>query len=275
MSITMLRLGIKPGQWGWRFDELTAAWERIERLGFHVVSCFDHVTAEPRGNRAWDAPTLLAAMAGRTQKITLAIDVVNVSLRHPFLLAAQLAVVQAASRGRLEVGLGAGSYGLARFDHQALGIAFPPLADRLARLDGCVRTLPRLWRGETVTDPQLDLHAASLGPLGIEPPLVIVGGASPRLLETAVRYADGWNVVVEDAQEYRERAKKITDLCEQLGRTRPLLRHVQIFADDLGPAAARDFADRLASYGATTVVFVLNQNHDLATIDRLAEAVLP
>ena len=84
----MLRLGIKPGQWGWRFDQLTAAWERIERLGFHVVSCFDHVTAEPRGNRAWDAPTLLAAMAGRTQKITLAIDVVNVSLRHPFLLAA-------------------------------------------------------------------------------------------------------------------------------------------------------------------------------------------
>jgi len=249
MSITMLRLGIKPGQWGWRFDELTAAWERIERLGFHVVSCFDHVTAEPRGNRAWDAPTLLAAMAGRTQKITLAIDVVNVSLRHPFLLAAQLG-------------------------HQALGIAFPPLADRLARLDGCVRTLPRLWRGETVTDPQLDLHGASLGPLGIEPPLVIVGGASPRLLETAVRYADGWNVVVEDAQEYRERAKKITDLCEQLGRTRPLLRHVQIFADSLEPAAARDFADRIASYGATTVVFVLNQNHDLATIDRLAKAVL-
>jgi len=274
MSITMLRLGIKPGQWGWRFDELTAAWERIERLGFHVVSCFDHVTAEPRGNRAWDAPTLLAAMAGRTQKIALAVDVVNVSLRHPFLLAAQLAVAQAASRGRLEVGLGAGAYGLARFDHQALGIAFPPLADRLARLDGCVRTLPRLWRGETVTDPQLDLHGASLGPLGIEPPLVIVGGASPRLLETAVRYADGWNVVVEDAQEYRERAKKITDLCQQLGRTRPLLRHVQIFADSLEPAAARDFADRIASYGATTVVFVLNQNHDLATIDRLAKAVL-
>jgi hypothetical protein len=32
--------------------------------------------------------------------------------------------------------------------------------------------------------------------------------------------------------------------------------------------------DRLVSYGATTVVFVLDQNHDLAAIDRLAEAVL-
>jgi alkanesulfonate monooxygenase SsuD/methylene tetrahydromethanopterin reductase-like flavin-dependent oxidoreductase (luciferase family) len=270
----MLRLGIKPGQWGWRFDELIAAWERIESLGFHVLSCFDHISANPSNNRAWDAPTLLAAMAGRTQRIALAVDVVNVSLRHPFLLAAQLAVAQAASGGRLEVGLGAGSYQLARFDHQALGIAFPPLADRLTRLDGCARAFPRLWRGETVTDPKLDLYAASLGPLGITPPLVIVGGMSPKLLETAVRYADGWNVVLEGLQAYGEQAQKVSDLCEQLGRSRPLLRHVQIFADSLEPAAARDFVDRLVSYGATTVVFVLDHNHDLAAIDRLAEAVL-
>jgi len=270
----MLRLGIKPGQWGWRFDELTTAWERIENLGFHVLSCFDHISAKPGNNRAWDAPTLLAAMAGRTQRIALAVDVVTVSLRHPFLLAAQLAIAQAASGGRLEVGLGAGSFGLARFDHQALGIAFPPLADRLTRLDACARALPRLWRGETVTDPQLDLHAASLGPLGIAPPLVILGGRSPKLLETAVRYADGWNVALEGLQQYGEQAQKVSNLCEQLGRTRPLLRHVQIFADSLEPAAARDFLNRLVAYGATTVVFVLNQNHDVATIDRLAEAVL-
>src|SRR5256884_9206220 len=83
MSITMLRLGIKPGQWGWRFGELTAAWERIERPGFQVVSCFDHVTAEPRGNRAWDAPTLLAARAGPTPKNTLSHEWVHRQSRHP------------------------------------------------------------------------------------------------------------------------------------------------------------------------------------------------
>jgi hypothetical protein len=32
--------------------------------------------------------------------------------------------------------------------------------------------------------------------------------------------------------------------------------------------------DRLASHGATTVLFVLYRNHDLSTIDRLAKAVL-
>jgi hypothetical protein len=32
--------------------------------------------------------------------------------------------------------------------------------------------------------------------------------------------------------------------------------------------------DRLAAHGATTVVFVLSDNHDLGMIDRLARAVL-
>jgi alkanesulfonate monooxygenase SsuD/methylene tetrahydromethanopterin reductase-like flavin-dependent oxidoreductase (luciferase family) len=269
-----MRIGIRPGQWGWRFDELTAAWERIEALGFQVISCFDRVSAKPGGHPAWDAPTLLAAMAGHTQRIALAVDVININLRHPFILAAQLAVDQAASGGRLEVGLGAGSYGIARFDHQALGIPFPPLAERLELLDACTRAFPALWRGETVTDPQLGLHAASLGPLGIEPPPIIVGGASAALLETAVRFADGWNVVVESAKEYAEHAGTVNEFCQRLGRMRPLLRHVQLFADALEPAAAREAVDRLASHGATTVLFVLYQNHDLSAIDRLAKAVL-
>jgi alkanesulfonate monooxygenase SsuD/methylene tetrahydromethanopterin reductase-like flavin-dependent oxidoreductase (luciferase family) len=269
-----LRLGIKPGQWGWRFEELTAAWVRIERLGFDVVSCFDHVSAKPMNYRSWDAPTLLASMAGRTQRVALAVDVINVSLRHPFLLAAQLAVAQAASGGRLEVGLGAGSYGLARFDHEAAGVAFPSFNERLARLEGCLRAFPQLFRGESVTDAELGLDEASLGPLDIEPPPLIVGGTSSMLLEIAVRLADGWNAVVESPQEYHRLAQQVGDLCRQLGRTRPLRHHVQVFADNLEAGAARDLADQLAASGATTVVFVLDKNRELATIDRLAAVLL-
>ena len=81
------------------FDELTASWRAAEAAGFDIVSCFDHVTAAPAGLRAWNAPSLLVAMAGRTERFALAVDVLNVSLRHPFLLAGQLAVAQAASGG--------------------------------------------------------------------------------------------------------------------------------------------------------------------------------
>jgi alkanesulfonate monooxygenase SsuD/methylene tetrahydromethanopterin reductase-like flavin-dependent oxidoreductase (luciferase family) len=57
--------------------------------------------------------------------IGLEVQVLNASLRHPFLLAGQLAVAQAASGGRLRMGLGAGPHHLGRFDHKALGIGFP------------------------------------------------------------------------------------------------------------------------------------------------------
>jgi len=87
-------------------------------------------------------------MAGVTEDIGLAVDVLNVSLRHPFLLAGQRAVAQAASGGRVEVGLGAGSHELARFDHAALKRPLPPLAERLGRLARCCQAFPTAlaWR---------------------------------------------------------------------------------------------------------------------------------
>jgi hypothetical protein len=51
-----MRIGVKPGQWGWSFDELVASWRTAEDAGFDIVSCFDHVTAGPAGLTAWNAP---------------------------------------------------------------------------------------------------------------------------------------------------------------------------------------------------------------------------
>jgi hypothetical protein len=98
-----VRIGVKPGQYGWTFGELVASWGIAEEVGFDVLACFDHVSSSPEGRQSWDAPSLLIAMAGRTQHIGLAVHVLNASLRHPFLLAGQLAVAQAHSGGRVEV----------------------------------------------------------------------------------------------------------------------------------------------------------------------------
>ena len=40
-----MQIGVKPGQWGWSFDELTASWRAAEEAGFDLLSCFDHVSA--------------------------------------------------------------------------------------------------------------------------------------------------------------------------------------------------------------------------------------
>lgn len=187
-SVPAVEIAVKPGQWGWTFEELRASWKAAEGCGFDRLSCFDHVSADG-GQRAWDAPTLLAVMAAETDHIPLAVHVLNAALRNPFLLAGQLAVAQAASGGRLEVGLGTGS-GWARNDHQVADIPFPTLSERVGRLEALCRVLPALWRGEEVTEEALGLRAASLGPLEIEVPPLIVGGQSEGVLEVAARHAE-------------------------------------------------------------------------------------
>jgi alkanesulfonate monooxygenase SsuD/methylene tetrahydromethanopterin reductase-like flavin-dependent oxidoreductase (luciferase family) len=266
-----VRIGVKPGQWGWRWDELVAGWRAAEECGFDLVSCFDHVTAAPDGRQAWDAPSLLAAMAGVVERPRLAVDVLNTSLRHPFLLAGQLAVAQAASGGRVEVGLGAGSVGMARFDNRALGLPFPPLAERLRRLERICTLLPGLWRGETIHDDELGLAGASLGPLGIDPPPVIVGGRSDAAMAVAARAADGWNANESDPDAYERLARRMDALCAETGRT--VTRTVQFFDRALGPDV-RQRLERFADAGATTVTFVISEDTGADAVRHLAEVVL-
>jgi alkanesulfonate monooxygenase SsuD/methylene tetrahydromethanopterin reductase-like flavin-dependent oxidoreductase (luciferase family) len=267
-----MRIGVKPGQWGWAFDELQASWEAAEAAGFHFISCFDHVTSQPAGLAAWDAPSLLLAMAGVTERLEVAVEVVNASLRHPFALAGQIAVAQAASGGRVRVGLGAGSFHLARFDHEAIGVEFPPHKERLARLAACCRVLPALWRGETVDDETLGLTRASLGPIGIEPPKLFVGGASDAVLQIAARYADGWQAPSEP-DRFGELSARLNELCEMIGRSRPISSAVQIFISEIGLEHAGETAGRFAEQGASSLTFVLHEERSAGWVVRLGKAL--
>lgn len=269
-----MRIGVKPGQWGWSFQELEASWAAAEDSGFDLLSCFDHVTAAPAGLAAWDAPSLLIAMTARTRRIGLAVHVLNAALRHPLLLASQLAVAQGSSGGRLEVGLGAGSFHLARFDHAATAIPFPSLPERLQRLEACCRILPELWRGETVSDESLGLKRASLGPLGIEPPPIVVGGSSDRVIDVAARHAEGWNAGSQDPDAFVELSRGLDAACLRLGRRAGITRQVQLFARDVEPAGLRSLLHRFEDAGADTAVIVLHEERGPDAVRRLADAIL-
>ncbi len=264
-----MRIGVKPGQWGWSFEELRASWLEAERAGFDLISCFDHVSAAPAGLAAWDAPTLLAAMAGVTDRTRLSVHVLNTSSRPPLVLAGQLAVAQAASGGRLEVGLGTGSWHLARHDHRVAGIDFPSFDERVRRLEACCRAFPALWRGEPVTDATLGLDEAALGPLGIDVPPIVVGGRGERVLAVAAAHADAWNGSSIDPGGFEERAARL----DELAGGRPISKQVQVWLREVGLDGARDAARRFEDAGADTIVFVLDEERDPGLIPRLADAV--
>lgn len=267
-----MRVGVKPGQYGWGYQELTDSWTAAEQAGFGFVACFDHVSAAPRGLTAWDAPSLLTAMACATKRIGISVEVLNASLRSPFLLAGQLAVAQAASGGRLRAGLGAGSAHLARFDHAALGIPFPAHAERVRWLEVCSRVLKELWRGAVVDEPGLGLSQASLGPIEIKPPELFIGGASDAVLEIAARHADGWHTPAEPAR-FPTLARRLDQICEAVGRERAIEKAAQVFVSETGWSGARDMLRRLADAGASAVTFILHSERGPDQVRRLGDAL--
>ncbi|HEX5407078.1 MAG TPA: TIGR03621 family F420-dependent LLM class oxidoreductase [Pseudonocardiaceae bacterium] len=133
---------------------------------------------------------LLAAIAASTERLRVGTFVLNVNLRHPGVLAQELATVDALSGGRLEIGIGAGWN---KPEYDAIGIPFEPvgvrikqLTEAIAILKGCFGEGPFSFAGEyfTITDHQ-DTPKPAQRP---HPPLFL-GGGGKRLLTLAGREA--------------------------------------------------------------------------------------
>ena len=96
----------------------------------------------PPSTPVYDAFAYLALIAGRTTRLRLGTHVYNLALRHPFVAARAVQTVDVVSRGRLEVGVGAGWL---RAEWEAAGLDFD---SRGARLDEALAVCIALWTEE-------------------------------------------------------------------------------------------------------------------------------
>ncbi|GAB1511455.1 LLM class flavin-dependent oxidoreductase [Actinophytocola sp. KF-1] len=191
---------------------LVAQARRAEELGLDSVWAGDSPVTRPRA----DPLLLLAAVAAATTRITLGTAVLLPALRHPVLLAHQLATLDRLARGRLVAGLGGGFPNPAtRAQFAALGVGF---ADRTSRLTESVEVMRRLWTGDAVTHRgrHFAFDDVRLAPTPHRPggPPVWLAGSGPAVSRVA-RLADGWLPYPPDAATYgRELAA--------IGRDRPV-----------------------------------------------------
>jgi F420-dependent oxidoreductase-like protein len=166
----------------------------------------------------YDALTLLAVVGQQVPDIELATGVVPTYPRHPIMLAAQALTVQAATGGRLTLGIG--------LSHQIViegmfGFSY----DRPARhMRDYLKALLPLLRGEQVAYEGDTLKAATMAPLEIDapPPPVLVAALAPRMLELAGSLADGTSTwMVGPATLASHIVPSISAAAEKAGRPAP------------------------------------------------------
>jgi alkanesulfonate monooxygenase SsuD/methylene tetrahydromethanopterin reductase-like flavin-dependent oxidoreductase (luciferase family) len=160
-----------------------------ERAGLDLVTFQDH----PYQPSFLDTWTLLSYVAARTERVRLAPNVANLPLRQPVVLARSAAGLDLLSGGRVELGLGAGSFWDAI--EASGGRRLPPgrAVDALAEAIEIIRAVwsPGVRGGVRVDGEHYRVVGAKRGPAPAHPIGIWLGAYKPRMLRLAGRLADG------------------------------------------------------------------------------------
>jgi probable F420-dependent oxidoreductase len=206
------------------WETLAASARRAEALGFDSVWISDHFflslaryggPEEPYGTP--EALTALAGLAAVTERVRLGTLVLCSGFRHPAVVAKAAVTIDLLSRGRLDLGLGAGWY---EDEHEAFGYRFGTMGERFEVLEETVEALsllfgekePVTWQGRHFLLEEAYCRPRPAQPSG--PPLWVGGKGGPRLARLVARRAAGWNTVWAWTPEaYAERVRVLEEAC--------------------------------------------------------------
>jgi alkanesulfonate monooxygenase SsuD/methylene tetrahydromethanopterin reductase-like flavin-dependent oxidoreductase (luciferase family) len=259
-----------PGESPLRWETVAEHAVRAEQLGLDSVWLSDHLFldlekygADGRRYGAFEPVATLGALAQVVERVRLGTLVLCEALRPAAVLAKSLATLDRLTRGRIDVGLGAGWY---EPDYTAVGMTLPPPGERLARLAEAVQVCTGLLAADAGEKPfTFDgrYHRAVEAfndppPLQVPRPPVFVGGKGDRLLRLAARHADGWNTCwVWTREQYSERLRVLERACDEVGRDPATVwRSLGLYA--LCGEDERDLARRFERLKASTPAGVLD-----------------
>jgi F420-dependent oxidoreductase-like protein len=217
-----LQLGVHTGQQDIEMDELRKLWRFVDSNGFDFVSIWDHFYEAPPidgTSPEFESIACMAAIAVETEHVRIGCHVFCMGYRNPGLLANSLMTIDHLSNGRVEAGVGAGWHVA---EHDAYGFRFPPVKERMDRLEEGLQALRLLTTEErsNFDGEYYQLKDALLYPRPVQKrmPIVVGGRGERRTLRIAARHADGWNVPYINVEEFDRLGGVLDKWCEVEGR---------------------------------------------------------
>jgi F420-dependent oxidoreductase-like protein len=231
--------------------ELRRVAESVEAAGLADLSVMDHWfqmdAMAPHDDPMMEGYSTLAFLAAHTERVRLGLLVTGVTYRHPGLLAKTVTTLDVLSEGRAQLGIGAAWY---EREHKALGVAFPPTAERFERLEEALQICLQMWDpanngpyegrhyqlAETLTSPP---------PISTpHPPILIGGSGEKKTLRLVAQYADACNLFATTAAEVAHKRDVLRRHCDDVGRDIGDIRVTLLYR---GPGLAPGEADLLLS----------------------------
>jgi len=164
--------------------------------------------------------SVLSFVAAKTERLRLGLLVTGVTYRHPGLLAKTVTTLDVLSGGRAMLGIGAAWY---EREHLALGVPYPPVAERFERLEETVQICEQMWSDNDgpYDGKYYQLAETICVPPPLQtprPPILIGGGGEKKTLRLVAQYADACNLFGTSPEGIAHKLDVLRGHCDTLGR---------------------------------------------------------
>ncbi len=213
----------KPGGTDAIASTLAATARAADEGGVSAMTLMDHYFQIEQVGQPED-PMLegyatLGFLAGQTRNLTLGLLVTGVTFRHPGLLAKIVTTLDVLSGGRAMLGIGAAWY---EREHQALGVPYPPTAERFERLEETLQIVRQMWSGDNGPYQGKHYHLAETmgSPRPTQqpgPPILIGGMGEKKTLRLVAKYADACNLFATGPTEIAHKLDVLRRHCDTEG----------------------------------------------------------
>lgn len=168
-----------------------------------------------------------ATLTAIDERLKVVVGVYLLALRHPVVVARQLASIAESAPGQLILGVGVGGE-----DRNEIAMCGVDPATRGRRTDECLTVLRGLAAGEPYS---FDGEFFSFERAIIQPPPepaipMIIGGRVDASLERAARFGDGWLAVWVSPERFARATAQVNARATALGRAAPALHGLQLWA---------------------------------------------